>query len=162
MEENLKKYLSKNNVKYVIHEHKAVFTVNESKNDLKIKSIPGIRTKSLFLKDKDKNFYLICLPGNKRLNTKCLKEKLNVNELHFASPEELKSQLNLMPGSVSIFGMINAKNVTLIIDEDVWQANITGFHPNINTATLEIKHEDLEKFVHSLNCKQIIVKLPDG
>ena len=162
MEENLKKYLSKNNVKYIIHEHKAVFTVNESREDPKIKFIPGLRTKSLFLKDKDKNFYLICMPGNKRLNIKRLKEKLNVTELHFASVENLKSELNLTPGSVSIFGMINAKNVSLIIDEDVWRADITGFHPNINTATLEIKHEDLEKFVHSLSCKQIIVKLPDG
>lgn len=162
MEENLKKYLLKNNVNYVIHKHKAVFTVNESKEEPEIKFIPGLRTKSLFLRDKNKNFYLVCLPGEKRLNIKFLKEKLDVTELHFASPEELKIHLNLTPGSVSIFGMINAKNVLLILDEEVWQADITGFHPNINTATLEISHKDLEKFINSLNCKKLIIKLPNG
>ena len=162
MEEKLEKYLLRHNIGYVLHRHKAVFTVKESKKEPDIISIPGLRTKSLFLRDKEKNFYLVCLPGEKRLDMKNLREKLKVKELHFASPEELKYHLDLTPGSVSIFGMINAKNVTLIIDEDVWEAEKTGFHPNINTATLEIDKEQLRKFVHSLNCKHIIIKLQNG
>jgi Ala-tRNA(Pro) deacylase len=159
MESLLKEYLSKHEINFISHKHKAVFTVKESHSNPDIIKIPGLRTKNLFLKNEKRDFYLISMPGEKRLDIKSLKIKLAAKELHFASPEELKSELGLTPGSVSIFGMINAKNVLLVIDEEVWNADITGFHPNINTETLEIKHKDLEKFVNSLNCKHIILKL---
>ena len=55
--------------------------------------------------------------------------------------------------------MIYAKDVKLIIDKEVWDAPITGFHPNINTSTLEITHEDLEKFVNSLKSEKQIMEL---
>jgi len=72
---------------------------------------------------------------------------------------ELKQELNLSPGSVSIFGMINAKNTILIVDKDVWDAKSVGFHPNINTATLELSHKSLENFYNSLNLKKEIIRL---
>lgn len=159
MEKELENYLLKFDVKYKVHMHKAVFTVAESKNDLDIQKIPGLRTKSLFIKDENNQFYLICMPGEKRLNIKLLEKNLKVKHLKFCSPEELKSELRLTPGSVSIFGMIHSKNIILIVDEEVWNAEIADFHPNINTSTLEITHEDLEKFINSLNCKKLILNL---
>jgi len=159
MEERLKDYLHKFSINYKMHKHPAVFTVAESKNHPLIKNIPGLRTKSLFLKDEDNKFYLVCLPGEKRLDIKGLKNQIGKKEIHFANPEELKSELNLTPGSVSIFGMINSSITTLIIDNEVWKAEIVGFHPNINTSTLEINHSELEKFLHSLKCKSMILDL---
>lgn len=159
MEKYLQDYLEKHNIVYKVHNHKAVFTVTESHLDEDIAKIPGLRTKNLFIKDESKQFYLVCMPGEKRLDMKKLKSELKVKEIHFASAEELKSELNLTPGSVSIFGMINAKNVKLIIDKKVWAAEITGFHPNINTQTLEIKKEDLHKFLDSLKVEKIILDL---
>jgi Ala-tRNA(Pro) deacylase len=157
MDEHLKKYLSANKIDYKIHEHPAVFTVKESKKIIKNKSY--FHSKSLFLRDENKNFYLICMPAEKRLDMKNLKEELSLGELHFASPEELKKELNLTPGSVSIFGMIYAKNTFLIIDKELWNAESAGFHPNINTKTLEISHENLEKFYNSLKSKKEIMQL---
>ena len=49
--------------------------------------------------------------------------------------------------------------VKLILDKEVWGADIVGFHPNVNTSTLEIKHEDLKKFYNSLDCEKEIVEL---
>ena len=37
---------------------------------------------------------------------------------------------------------------------------IVGFHPNINTSTLELKHEDLKKFYDSLKAEKYILELP--
>jgi Ala-tRNA(Pro) deacylase len=159
MDEHLKDYLQKHKIDYILHKHNAVFTVDESKNNLEIKNIPGVRTKSLFLKDEKNQYYLVCMPGEKRLNIKALKAQLNVKEIHFSSPAELRTELHLTPGSVSIFGMIHAKNTILIIDKSVWDAEVTGFHPNINTATLEVNHADLERFVNSLNQKKLILEL---
>ena len=114
---------------------------------------------SHMFKDEDNNFYLICICSDKRLNMKSLREILKVKPLHFASPEELKHELNLTPGSVSLFGMINASRVELIIDSDLWSASSVCFHPNINTETIEIDHTNLEIFVNSLTCKKRILKL---
>ena len=60
---------------------------------------------------------------------------------------------------LSIFGMIYAKTTKLILDLEVWDAEITGFHPNINTATLEISHPNLARFFESLPCEKEIVAL---
>lgn len=157
MDKNLKRYLEDYNINFMEHKHPAVFTVEESK---KLKLCPtGLHTKSLFLKSCKNDFFLVCLEAEKRLDIKSLKKYLNLKKLHFASQEELKSILNLTPGSVSIFGLINDKEVrvSLILDSEIWDADSVGFHPNINTSTLELSHTDLEKFYVSLkNKKQII------
>lgn len=157
MDQNLKLHLEKHNIEYKIYNHPPVFTVAQSKS-IKIQ-IPGIHTKCLFLKDENKQFYLICLPGEKRLNTKELKHKLNIKELNFANQEELKQHLNIIPGSVSLFCMIYANKVFLIIDKELWQANEVGFHPNVNTATLVIDHHNLEKLYNSINSEKEIISL---
>lgn len=158
MEEKLKTYLEKHKINYIIHEHHAVFTVEES---TKIKqSIPGLSAKCLFLKDsKNDKFYLVCMPALKRLDIKKLSRIFGAKKLNFGSQEELKKELSITPGSVSIFCMINANNVELIVDQEIWNAKITGFHPNINTATLEITHENLEKFYDSIKSKKQILEL---
>jgi len=157
MEQTLKTYLVNHNVNYIEHKHLAVFTVEESK---KLKqSIPGLHCKCLFLKDTSGKFYLVALPAQKRLNTKLLRKNLNVKKLNFGSTEELKEHLNLSPGSVSIFGLINTNQVTLILDKEVWDAEISGFHPNINTATLEISHKSLERFYNSLKVEKHVMEL---
>jgi len=157
MEKRLKDYLDKHNIKYNTHSHPAVFTVSESKK-LK-KDIPGLHTKSLFLKDDGENYYLVCMPGEKRLDIRSLQLRLNVKKIHFASPEELKAELNITPGSVSIFTMIYSKSTKLILDEELWNAEIVTFHPNINTATLELTHKNLKKFCDSLKKEKSVVSL---
>src|SRR3989344_2965917 len=159
MDSTLKSYLSKHNIKYIEHKHEAVFTVEEAQK-LKLDLPNLLHTKNLFLKDEAKKFYLICMHAYSRLNIKSLKEKLNAKKkLSFGSSEQLKEKLNLTPGSVSIFGMIYAKDVSLIIDKKVREAPVVGFHPNINTATLEITHANLERFYNSLNCEKQIIDL---
>ena len=180
MDTNLQKYFEKYNINFVKYEHRAVFTVDESR-DLK-KSIPGLHCKCLFLKDQkidadarflddrhadikkhDRHdsgkFYLVGMPANKRLDVKKLQMHFKAGKLHFASEEELFKKLKLKPGSVSIFGMINNtdRDVTLIIDKIVWNSDYVGFHPNINTATLVLEHDDLERFYNSVkNDKEVI------
>jgi len=155
----LKSYLAKHNISYKLHKHPAVFTVEQSKKEPAIQGIPGVRTKSLFLKDEKGKFYLVSMAGEKRLNIRALEKHLKVKHLQFGSPEELKSELKLAPGSVSIFSLIHTSNTRLIIDKDVWNAEIAGFHPNVNTATLVIDHENLEKFCNSLKCKKEVLEL---
>ena len=49
---------------------------------------------------------------------------------------------------------ITLSNSFPIIDEDIWNAEIVSFHPNINTETVELTHENLERFYNSLKMKK--------
>ena len=157
MDNQLKKYLEDREISYKIHYHPPVFTVDESK---KLKqSYTGKHTKSLFLKDENGKFYLVSMEAEKRLNIKKLKSYLKVKDLQFGSAEELKNHLNITPGSVSIFNLIYSNSVYLILDKKLWHAESVGFHPNINTATLELDHDNFVKFYNSLACKKEIISL---
>lgn len=158
MDEILKDYLSKHKISYNLHKHSAVFTVAESSKDEKIMKIPGLHCKTLFLKDDLGRFYLVGMPAHKRLDIKKLERHLGVKKLKFGSEEELK-KINLIPGSVSIFGAIYSRDVVLIITKDVWDAEIVGFHPNVNTETLEITHENLERYYNSLDNQKEVIAL---
>lgn len=159
MEKELLRYLEENHIEYTLHAHKAVYTVAESQADPAIQKIPGLRCKTLFLKDEKGSFYLIGMPGEKRLDFKRLQDALTVKKLRMASPEELLRETGLIPGSVSIFGAVGNTQVVLVLDEEVWDAQRVCFHPNINTETLELPHDSLEKYYRFVPNKKRIISL---
>ncbi len=158
MDEKLREYFEKNKIEYKLYSHPAVYTVEES-NRIGM-PYKGLHTKSLFLRDENRNYYLVSMGADKRLDIKYLQSFLNVKKLKFASPLELKAILNVSPGSVSIFCIINAKNsITLILDESIWNSELVAFHPNVNTATIDIDHYNFSRFYESLNTRKLILKL---
>lgn len=155
----IKEYLKNLKIEYKTYTHPAVYTVAESEKH-KIELNSPIN-KTLFLKTKkqeSKSYYLIILPGNKRLNLKELEQKLN-EKITFASEQELKEILELTPGAVSPFGLINDKDskVELIIDKESLTSNLISFHPNINTETIELTQQDFKKYLYSLKNKWITI-----
>lgn len=157
-DEILERYLDKQGIKYKSVKHKAVFTVEESKKHRALFDKRCMHCKTLFLRDENAKFYLIGMNAYKRLNIKNLEKHLKVKKLRFASEDDLLRELRLKPGSVSIFGIIHSRNSMLIIDREVWNAEIVGFHPNLNTETLELNHDGLERFYSSLpNKKEVVI-----
>ena len=164
MQPELKQYLEQHDIKYILHEHPAVFTCEEA--DIHCKHIPGMPGKNLFLKSKDKkgrtqDHFLVIMPAVKRLNLKALQSQLEVKKLTFSKPEELKEILGLTPGSVSPFGLINdtEKKVKVIIDKELWETEIVTFHPNVNTASLELSKEEFHRFIESLGHNVQVIEL---
>jgi len=138
------------NISYKKYDHPAVFTVEESKK-YKIKT-EGANTKNLFLTNQKKTaYYLVSVLAAKRVDLKKLAEDLKEDRFSFASPEDMKNFLGLTPGSVSPYGLINNKNhqVTAVVDNDFFDYEKVGFHPNVNTATVVISVEDFKKFLES-------------
>jgi Ala-tRNA(Pro) deacylase len=131
---------------YVRHEHPPVFTVEDA--DKYWTDLRGTHCKNLFLRNKKGNrHYLVVAPTSRAVDLRALNRILQEDRLSFASPERLKRYLGLEPGSVSPFGLINdtAKEVRVILDEDLKNSSYLGFHPNINTATLDVSFADFEK-----------------
>ena len=139
-------YLDSLNIWYEVTFHEAVYNMEElSKIDLPYKDCDA---KNLFVRDdKKKNYYLITVCGDKRVDLKKFKEKNNTRRLTFCSEVDLQDILGLTPGSVSPFGLLNDKELRVVfyLDKDLVKSeeDIIGIHPNNNTATVWIKSVDL-------------------
>ncbi|MCK4556625.1 MAG: prolyl-tRNA synthetase associated domain-containing protein [Candidatus Aminicenantes bacterium] len=135
-------------VSYVRHEHPPVFTVEEAEKHWE--GITGAHCKNLFLRNKKGNrHYLVVLESTKRADLKSLEKQLGEDRLSFASPERLMRYLGLDTGAVSPFGLLNdsQKEVQVIIDQDLREAETINFHPNVNTATIGLSFSDFQKFL---------------
>lgn len=102
--------------------------------------------KNLFLCNSPKtNFYLLMMPGRKKFRTKDLSQQINSSRLSFAGAEDMEKYLNIIPGSVSVLGLMNDVNrcVKLLMDKEVLETEFIGCHPCVNTSSLKIKTSDL-------------------
>ena len=65
----------------------------------------------------------------------------------------------MTPGSVTLFSIINDKNlgVTLVIDKSLMNYDIVNFHPLLNDATTAISNKDMIKFAKSTKHEPLIV-----
>ena len=114
-------------------------------------ALETVLCKNLFLCNRQHTaFYLLMMPGAKPFRTKELSGQINTSRLSFAEPEYLLKYLDIIPGSVSIMGLINDKDceVQLLIDKDVIKPDHIGCHPCVNTSSLKISVKDLvDKFL---------------
>jgi len=144
----VEQYLKDNGIKFTVHEHPAVFTCAEAEK--LCGNIPGIACKNLLLKDRASGkCYLIILPADTKVDFKKIAQITGSKKITFADDETLKEKLGLNSGAVSPFGLLNDSlgEVVLIIHFEVLNAEVVSFHPNINTATLELKQEMFQKFL---------------
>jgi len=135
-------------IDFVEHEHPAVFTVEEA--EAHKGNLDGVKTKNLFLRNKKGNkHFLFVAPALKEIDIKKLSEVIGEKKLSFASPERLKKYLDLTPGSVGPFGLVNdrKKEVSVFLDKDILNGEKINFHPNRNTATIQISKESFLKFL---------------
>lgn len=153
--------LEKKGVWHEIVEHEAVFNMEDlAKVDL---PYPEADAKNVFVRDdKKKNYYLITIGKDKRVDLKKFQENHGTRKLSFVSENSLKEILNLIPGSVSPFGLLNDKEckVKFYLDKD-FTANegIIGIHPNDNTATVFVKTNDLIDIIKEHGNKVEIIRI---
>jgi Ala-tRNA(Pro) deacylase len=153
-DQNLHNYLEKLKISYKTIEHQPLFTMEDL--EMVKDKIQGIIPKNLFLKA-NKEFVLVCTPESKKIDLKELTKTLNAKKVRFATEEELFEKLKIKKGSVSIYCLINNPDIPVYLDQSIWDAEITAFHPNNNEFTIEVDHSNFEKYWNSLpNPKQII------
>ena len=102
------------------------------------------------------------IPGDKQFKTKQLSGQLGISRLSFAGAEFMEEYLNILPGAVSVMGLMNDKenHVRLLIDQDILNWEYVGCHPCVNTSSLKISLKDLtEKFLPAVKHNYTPVKL---
>lgn len=148
-------------IEYTRVDHPAVFTCEESEKV--VPPLPGARTKNLFLRDKKGRRHLLVVAAqDKRVDLRSLGELLDARGLMLASDERLSSHLGVTPGAVSILALVNdtALAVELIIDRDVWSAGAVLAHPLVNTATLALPLEGLQRFLRDCGHEPRVIDVP--
>ena len=129
-------------------EHPAVMTVEESER--LVPPLPGAKTKNLFLRDKKgARHFLVSVPHDLTVDLDALGDAIGAGRLGFASAERLQRHLGVMPGSVSLLALVHDRThaVELVMDRRLWEADAVHAHPLVNTATLVVTHDALERFL---------------
>lgn len=156
-------YLTQKGIEYEVTEHKAVFNMAEL-DEVKL-PYPECDAKNLFVRDdKKRNYYLITVKGNKRVNLKEFRKQNGTKPLTFASPEDLLAIMGLTPGSVTPLGVLNDTELKVhaFIDKDfLAEPQIIGVHPNDNTATVWLKAEELIRLMREHGNTVDAVELSD-
>lgn len=145
--EEILRSLDVNKIKYQVINHPPVYTVKEA--DKYITDYDFSRVKNLFLHTANKkHYYLLLINENDRLDFKKFRDIAQTSRVSMASSNELKEKLDLIPGAVSPFGLLNNqdKDVELDIQRKLLNDNYIGVHPNENTATVVLKMDDLISF----------------
>ena len=137
------------NAKYKIevHQHDALFTVENSKK-LRGK-IDGAHSKNLFLKNKKNEFFLLSCEEADKIDLKKISKSLELGNISFAKQEYLEQYLKIKPGSVSPFALLNDDDgfVNFYLEQTLYESKFVNFHPLINTFTITIETSTFIEFM---------------
>ncbi|MFQ5865182.1 MAG: prolyl-tRNA synthetase associated domain-containing protein [bacterium] len=154
-------FLADHNIGYARHDHPPVFTCEEA--DRLVPHLHAAKTKNLFLRDhKGRRHFLVIVGYEKTVDLKALRDLLGSSKLSLGSAERLQKYLGVTPGAVSLLALVNDadKEVEVIFDEDLWQAKAFRFHPLVNTSTLVISRDNIERFLQLTEHEVRIFNIP--
>jgi Ala-tRNA(Pro) deacylase len=141
-------------------EHPPLFTVQDSQSLRG--EIPGGHTKNLFLKDKKDNFFLLTVGEEADVDLKQIHHRIGASgRVSFGKPEMLMELMGVIPGAVTIFGLINdvQRRVRPFLDAALMEHETINAHPLTNAATTSIARPDLLRFIAATGHEAPILKL---
>ncbi|PWJ80132.1 Ala-tRNA(Pro) hydrolase [Pseudaminobacter salicylatoxidans] len=141
-------------------QHPPLFTVADSQSLRG--EIAGGHTKNLFLKDKKDNFFLVTVDEDAEVDLKQIHHLIGASSrVSFGKPEALMELLGVVPGSVTVFGLINDsdKRVKLVLDSALMDNDVINAHPLTNEATTTIGRDDLLTFVEATGHEPLVLKV---
>jgi Ala-tRNA(Pro) deacylase len=139
-------FFERHNIEYERQDHPPVYTCEQA--DRLVAPMGGAKTKNLFLRDnKGRRHFLVTVDSRKTVDLKALSAVIGAGKLSFGSPQRLEKHLGLEPGAVTILAAVNDPDQTVefFVDRELWEAEAFQCHPLVNTATLLISKENLER-----------------
>jgi Ala-tRNA(Pro) deacylase len=160
IEEALLSKIRSLDIAWSLHEHEAVFTVEESAR--LHAEIEGLHTKNLFLKDAGGQYWIVAAPHDASVDLKALPTAIGSKKVSFGKAEDMERLLGIVPGSVSPLAAINDRDgfVRVVIDARLAGDQIVNVHPLRNTATLGLRGDDLVRFLSAIGHVPQVVQLP--
>ena len=130
--------LDETHTAYEQFEHEPVFTSEETA------AVRGVSTsraaKALLFKAKEGNFVLVVLPGDKRADSRKLKDYLHTKSIRFATPEEVEEQMGCKVGSCYPLGVV--AGLRTLVDASLAQNEEIFFNPARHDVSLKMRYVD--------------------
>ena len=157
-------FLTQSGVKFEITEHQAVYNMAElAQID---NPHPECDAKNLFVRDdKRRQYYLITVKGDKRVDLKAFRKAQGTRPLTFASESELMDIMGLIPGAVTPLGLLNDSELRVIfyLAKDFFKEPfLIGVHPNDNTATVWLNVNDLADIIKKHGNEVIVTEISNA
>lgn len=147
-------YLDKLGIAFDYYEHPEAPTIEIASQFYRGEGT--VLCKNLFFRNhKGDKHYLVIMDARHSMNIHDIEHRLHQGKLSFASPQRMMKYLGVMPGSVSLFTLVNDVEhaVILFVDKKLLDAEKVSFHPNDNTASLVISRDDMLRFIESVGNK---------
>lgn len=124
-------------LEYESIEHEPVYTSEQAAAVRGLSMEQG--AKSLLFKTKI-GFVLVVVSGDKRVDSKKLKNTLHVKDVRFATPEEVKEQMGCEIGSCYPFG--NIAGLGTICDTSLGRNEVISFNPGRHDISIKLNFSD--------------------
>lgn len=148
--EQIKNLLDENHIDYKLIHHNPTYTSEDSarerNEDIKIGA------KAIVMKT-DAEFRLFVLRSNLKIDSSKIRKQLNIKNLRFATPDELKEMTNLVPGSVPPFGK-PILPFDIYLDESFTTIEKMAFNAGSLTDSIIMKTQD---YMNLVRPKQICI-----
>lgn len=155
--EQLLAYLDGLGIAHETVDHPPVYTVEEAKRLRG--TLPGANCKSLLLKNKKGQMWLVVVSEDHRVDLARLADSLGSKRLSFASPQRLMEHLGVIPGAVSPLAVINdtGGKVSVVVADNVLRHARLNFHPLVNHRTTAIRAEDFLRFLEQTGHNPVVL-----
>jgi Ala-tRNA(Pro) deacylase len=153
-------YLDTLGIRTTTVRHAPLFTVVDSQTLRG--EIAGGHTKNLFLKDKKDNYFLVTVEEEAEVDLKQIHHVIGAaSRVSFGRPDVLMDLLGVIPGAVTVFGLVNDDRgkVRFVIDAALMEHGTINAHPLTNDATTSIGADDLMAFVRATGHEPAILKV---
>ncbi len=152
-EQHLYKRLEASGVAYRRFEHSRVFTVAEAR--ALAWRVAGVEIRNLFVRDRKRRFFLLCLPAEQTLDLKALSKGASgealemTGRLSFGNPQDLQRKLGVTPGAVNPFAIIfdEERDVSLVLDSSIAESSCFNAHPMRNDRSIALAGKDFLRFL---------------
>ncbi|EQF45003.1 DNA-binding protein, partial [Clostridioides difficile] len=148
MYNNIKNILKENHITFEEYDHEPILSFEKAKEIREKLQYTGVESKSLFIKDRSGNYYIFVTTEGKKLDPKTIKNVLG-GKVSICSKEELTQKTQCLPGCVSPFGY--EKNISLVIDQDIFNHDKIIFSPGIPEKTFIITASGFKKVINNIN-----------
>ena len=159
-EAELFSFLDSLGIKTATQRHPPLYTVADSQ--ALRGEIAGGHTKNLFLKDKKDNFFLLTVDEDAIVDLKRVHTLIGAaSRVSFGKPEMLMELLGVVPGAVTVFGLVNdiECRVKVVLDQTLMEQATINAHPLTNEATTSIAAADLIRFIEATGHDAVILKV---
>ncbi|MGM9582492.1 MAG: YbaK/EbsC family protein [Phascolarctobacterium sp.] len=148
-EQALLALLEQQHIQYIVRKHEPIYTVAEGEA-LGLPNIEAAVKSLLLTDDKHASFYLVVLPLDKQLDLKQLRTQIGSRRLTMATSAELAQLLQLTPGAVTPFGLLqDDQQLVQAFFASTLKDNIIAVPLASNTATVWLPCQELVQLLEA-------------